>query len=41
MTLTTGEIVRDAAKLKAGDALRLRFARGYTNATVDAHSSKE
>ena len=41
VTLTTGEIVRDAAKLKAGDALRLRFARGQTNATVDAISSKE
>ena len=41
VTLTTGEIVRDAAKLKTGDALRLRFARGQTNATVDAISSKE
>ena len=41
VTLTTGEIVRDAGELKAGDALRLRFARGQSNATVDAHSSKE
>ena len=41
VTLTTGEIVRDAGELKAGDTLRLRFARGQSNATVDAHSSKE
>ena len=41
VTLPTGEIVRDAGTLKAGDSLRLRFARGQSNATVDAHSSKE
>ena len=41
VTLTTGVIVRDAGKLKTGDALRLRFARGQSNATVDANSSKE
>ena len=41
VTLTTGEIVRDAGKLKTGDILRLRFARGQSHATVDANSSKE
>ena len=41
VTLTTGEIVRDACELKTGDTLRLRFARGQSHATVDANSSKE
>jgi len=39
--LTTGEIARDASKLKAGDVLRLRLAKGETNATVTANSVKE
>jgi exodeoxyribonuclease VII large subunit len=39
--LTTGEIARDASKLKAGDTLRLRLAKGETNATVTANSVKE
>jgi exodeoxyribonuclease VII large subunit len=39
--LTTGEIARDASALKPGDVLRLRLAKGETNATVTANSSKE
>ena len=39
--ITTGEIARDASKLKAGDVLRLRLAKGETNATVTANSVKE
>jgi exodeoxyribonuclease VII large subunit len=39
--LTTGEIARDASKLKAGDTLRLRLAKGETNAIVTANSVKE
>lgn len=39
--LVSGEIVRDSAKLKAGDLLRLRLAKGETNATVTANSAKE
>ena len=39
--LTTGEIARDAKRLKPGDLLRLRFAKGESNATVTANSVKE
>ena len=39
--LTTGEIARDANALKVGDLLRLRLAKGESNATVTAHSVKE
>jgi len=39
--LTTGEIARDASALKPGDVLRLRLAKGETNATVTTNSSKE
>ena len=39
--LLNGEIARDASKLKAGDILRLRLAKGETNATVTANSVKE
>lgn len=39
--LASGEIVRDSAKLKTGDLLRLRLAKGETNATVTANSAKE
>ena len=39
--LTTGEIARDAKRLKAGDLLRLRFAKGESNATVTTNSVKE
>ena len=39
--LTTGEIARDASALKPGDGLRLRLAKGETNATVTTNSSKE
>jgi len=39
--LLSGEIARDASKLKAGDTLRLRLAKGETNATVTANSVKE
>ena len=39
--LTTGEIARDAKALKVGDLLRLRLAKGESNATVTAHSVKE
>lgn len=39
--LSTGEIARDASALKVGDLLRLRLAKGETNATVTANSVKE
>jgi exodeoxyribonuclease VII large subunit len=39
--LTTGEIARDASALKPGDGLRLRLAKGETNATVTTNCSKE
>jgi len=39
--LTTGEIARDANALKLGDVLRLRLAKGETNATVTTNSAKE
>ena len=39
--LTNGEIARDANTLKVGDLLRLRLAKGESNATVTAHSVKE
>ena len=39
--LTTGEIARDAKGLKPGDLLRLRFAKGESNAIVTANSVKE
>lgn len=39
--LSTGEIARDASTLKVGDLLRLRLAKGETNATVTANSVKE
>ena len=34
--LTDGKILRDATKLKAGTALRIRVAKGETGATVTA-----
>jgi len=36
-----GDIARDASKLKSGELLRLRLAKGETKATVTAHSPKE
>ncbi len=39
--LANGDIARDAKALKAGDLLRLRLAKGETNATVTANSVKE
>jgi exodeoxyribonuclease VII large subunit len=39
--LSTGEIARDASTLKVGDLLRLRLAKGETNATVTANSVRE
>ena len=39
--LLNGEIARDASKLKVGDVLRLRLAKGESNATVTANSVKE
>ncbi len=39
--LSNGDIARDASKLQAGDVLRLRLARGETNATVTANTAKE
>ena len=39
--LVSGEIVRDSKRLKAGDLLRLRLAKGETNAIVTANSVKE
>ena len=39
--LTSGEIARDAKRLKPGDLLRLRLAKGESNATVTANSMKE
>jgi exodeoxyribonuclease VII large subunit len=34
--LANGDIARDAKALKTGDVLRLRLAKGETNATVNA-----
>ncbi len=39
--LSTGEIARDASTLRGGDVLRLRLAKGETNATVTANTAKE
>ena len=39
--LSNGEIARDASTLRGGDVLRLRLAKGETNATVTAHTAKE
>jgi len=39
--LSNGDIARDASKLRGGDVLRLRLARGETNATVTANTAKE
>ena len=39
--LSNGDIARDASKLQGGDVLRLRLARGETNATVTANTAKE
>ena len=39
--LSSGEIARDASQLKAGDTLRLRLAKGESNATVTANTVKE
>ena len=39
--LANGDIARDATKLKAGDVLRLRLAKGETNATVTPMNVKE
>ena len=39
--LANGDIARDATKLKAGDVLRLRLAKGETNATVTPNNTKE
>jgi exodeoxyribonuclease VII large subunit len=39
--LSNGDIARDATKLKAGDVLRLRLAKGETNATVTPMNVKE
>lgn len=39
--LSNGEIARDARTLRGGDLLRLRLAKGETNATVTAHTAKE
>ena len=36
-----GEIARDSTKLRPGDFLRLRLAKGETNATVTANTVKE
>ena len=36
-----GDIARDATKLKTGDVLRLRLAKGETNATVTPNNTKE
>jgi exodeoxyribonuclease VII large subunit len=39
--LANGDIARDASKLKNGDVLRLRLAKGETNATVSPkHDAK-
>ncbi|MFZ4108199.1 MAG: exodeoxyribonuclease VII large subunit [Candidatus Planktophila sp.] len=39
--LANGDIARDASALKTGDSLRLRLAKGETNAIVTANSVKE
>ena len=39
--LANGDIARDASALKTGDLLRLRLAKGETNAIVTANSVKE
>ena len=39
--LANGDIARDATKLKTGDVLRLRLAKGETNATVTPNNTKE
>ncbi len=39
--LENGEIARDAAQLKPGQELRLRLAKGETNATVTPNKAKE
>jgi len=39
--LANGDIARDATKLKTGDVLRLRLAKGETNATVTPNNAKE
>jgi exodeoxyribonuclease VII large subunit len=39
--LANGDIARDATKLKAGEVLRLRLAKGETNATVTPMNAKE
>ena len=39
--LANGEIARDAKALKPGDLLRLRLAKGETNATVTPNNPKE
>ena len=39
--LANGDIARDASTLKTGDLLRLRLAKGETNAIVTANSVKE
>lgn len=38
---TNGDIARDASQLKHGESLRLRLAKGETNATVTSNSQKE
>lgn len=40
VALMSGEIVRDSTRLKVGDLLRLRLAKGETNATVTTNSTK-
>jgi len=39
--LANGDIARDASALKTGDLLRLRLAKGETNAIVTTNSAKE
>jgi exodeoxyribonuclease VII large subunit len=39
--LANGDIARDATKLKTGEVLRLRLAKGETNATVTPMNAKE
>ena len=38
---TNGDIARDASQLQLGESLRLRLAKGETNATVTSNSQKE
>ena len=38
--LLNGDIARDASALKMGEVLRLRLAKGETNAIVTANSVK-